>query len=206
MSNVDVQARRAFLRLAVLTAGCAWAGPAHADDAAAVAKINAFYAALLDNMRAGGAFSARANRLGPVVDRTFDIAAMTRFAVGPSWATTPAATQAGLIAAFRRLVIATYAHNFASFSGERFVVDPAVQVRGVDRFVQSRVVPSHGQPEPLVYRMRDSGGGSWTIIDVYYRNSVSELTTRRSEFSAILRDSGAQALIAHINRLADHLT
>lgn len=199
--------KRALLQFAAISlfAG-GLSGPAFADDAAAVAKINAFYAALLENMRAGATlnFAGRAQRLGPVVDRTFDVPTMTRFAVGPTWLTTPPAVQASLTAAFRRLVIANYAHNFDSFSGERFVVEPAVQVRGVDRFVQSRLLPAHGAPVQLNYRMREGSGG-WQIIDVYYQNAISELTTRRSDFSSILRDGGAQALVTHINRLADRL-
>src|SRR5262249_16042636 len=124
-------------------------------------------------------------------------------AVGTTWPTIPAATQTALTAAFKRLVISNYAHNFDDFGGERFDIDPDVQVRGVDHIVQSNLVPTSGQPTKLAYRMRDSGG--WKIIDVYYQGSVSELTTRRAEFGSILAKGGPTALVTHINSLADKL-
>jgi ABC-type transporter MlaC component len=57
---------------------------------------------LISNMRDGRILSesGRLARLAPVVDRTFDIPAMTRLAVGPSWAKLTPAQQRQLIAAF----------------------------------------------------------------------------------------------------------
>jgi phospholipid transport system substrate-binding protein len=133
------------------------------------------------------------------VSRAFDIPTMIRFAVGPSWATIPPAQQQSLTDAFERLTVASYAHNFDSFSGERFEVDPNVVTRGPDKVVQTRIVP----PGVVIsYRMRQSGG-TWKIIDVFYNGSISQLTTRRADFSATLAKGGAPALIAHLNALAD---
>jgi phospholipid transport system substrate-binding protein len=136
------------------------------------------------------------------VTRAFDIPTMIRFAVGPGWSAIPAAQQQALTEAFQRLTVASYAHNFDSFSGERFEVDPNVVTRGPDKVVQSRIIPSGGAPVVISYRMRQSGG-AWKIIDVFYNGSISQLTTRRSDFSATLAHGGATALIAHLNQLAD---
>ena len=57
-------------------------------------------------------------------------------------------------------------------------------------------------PVTISYRMRENGG-AWKIIDVFYNGSISQLTTRRSDFSATLAQGGAPALIAHLNALAD---
>ena len=50
--------------------------------------VRSFYGVLLGNMREGRVLgeSGRLARLAPVVDRSFDIPAMTRLAIGPSWA------------------------------------------------------------------------------------------------------------------------
>jgi phospholipid transport system substrate-binding protein len=47
-----------------------------------------------------------------------------------------------------------------------------------------------------------ASGGSWKIIDVFYRNSISQIATRRSDFASIMAKSGAKALIAHLDSLA----
>jgi phospholipid transport system substrate-binding protein len=36
---------------------------------------------------------------------------------------------------------------------------------------------------------------AWRLIDVYLSGTVSELATRRSEFSAVLRRGGPEALV-----------
>jgi phospholipid transport system substrate-binding protein len=75
--------------------------------------------------------------------------------------------------------------------------------RGIDKVVQTRLIPGHDQPVSLIYRMRESGG-VWKIIDVYY-GSISQLTTRRSDFAGPVASGGAQALITHLNSLSDDL-
>ena len=172
-----------------------------ADPAAGTVQI--LNSGLMTIMRAGaGAGQAgRARTIAPVVDRTFDIALMTRLAVGPSWTKIAPVDQAGLVAAFRALTVAQYAKNFDSFSGESFAMVPQVETRGGDRLVRTTLVVPNGGSEALNYRLRQSGG-QWKIIDVYYRNAISQLATRRSEFARPLATGGAPALIAHLNRLA----
>ena len=128
-----------------------------------MAQIDAFDAALLSVMKAGKA-AGRGPRPDPglAVARAFDIPTMIKFAVGPSWSTIPASQQQSLTEAFQRLTIASYAHNFDGFSGERFATDPNVVTRGPDKVVQSRIVPTSGAPVTISYRMRESGG-TWKI-------------------------------------------
>jgi phospholipid transport system substrate-binding protein len=154
-------------------------------------------------MRAGATAgqSGRAHMIAPVIDRTFDIPLMTRLAVGPSWTGFSSADQAGLVTAFRALTVAQYAKNFDSFSGERFTMVPQVETRGGDKLVRTTLNSSGSNTEVLNYRLRQNGG-QWKIIDVYYRNSISQLATRRSDFTRVLASGGARALITHLNRLA----
>lgn len=169
----------------------------------AIGTVNVLNSGLIASMRAGSAAgqTGRARIVTPVIDRAFDIALMTRLAVGPGWTTMSAADQSGLVAAFRALTIAQYARNFDSFGGESFSVAPQVETRGGDKLVRTTLNVPRGSAEALNYRLRASGG-QWKIIDVYYRNSISQLATRRSEFARPLATGGAQGLIAHLNRLA----
>ena len=156
---------------------------------------------LIAIMKAKGTAKSRATAIAPVIDRTFDLPLMTRLAVGTGWTTIAPAEQQALVAAFRRLTIAQYAANFDSFGGEKFTIDPKVEARGTDRLVRTRLVPASGQPESLAYRLRQSGG-DWKIIDVFYRNAISQVATRRSDFASVLAKGGAKALVAHLDSLA----
>ncbi len=177
--------------------------PARAEDTdPAVARIRAFYDALLGVMKDAERLGVRGryDRLAPVIRRTFDLAAMTRIAVGQDWNSIPPDQQAMLVDALGK--IATYASRFDGYSGERFEVDPATETRNTGRIVHTRLVPSAGVPITLDYLMRGSGN-DWKVVDVYLVGMISELATRRSEFLAILRDGGAPALVKQLREQAD---
>jgi phospholipid transport system substrate-binding protein len=156
---------------------------------------------LLRIMKAGGTASSRAATIGPVLDKSFDLSLMARLAVGPGWTTVSPADQQALVAAFRRMTTAQYARNFDSFSGESFTVDLQVQQRGGDKLVRTTLNIPKQAPVAISYRLRQSGG-SWKIIDVFYRNSISQIATRRSDFAAALQKGGAKSLIAHMDGIA----
>ncbi|MDQ2859396.1 MAG: ABC transporter substrate-binding protein [Pseudomonadota bacterium] len=175
---------------------------AEADPGAA--RIDAFDHALIDTMKEGPSLGAmgRYRKLAPAVEETFNLPVMTQFAVGPAWAGMSQADHQALIKAFTRLSIASYAHNFDRFGGERFTIDPKVETRGPDKIVQAHLITT-GKTVNLIYRMRQSAGG-WKIVDVYY-DAISQLTTRRSDFAAPLASGGAKGLIAHLTTTSDKL-
>lgn len=172
----------------------------------AVSQIQGFYSSLVSTMKRGPDLGLRGRyqALAPAIDAAFDIPTMIRFIVGPTWSSLSDSDQKALIEGFRRLTIANYASNFDSFHGERFDVDPTVLTHGEDHIVQSTLTSGAGKQVPLLYRMRDTTG-SWKIIDVLLNGYVSELATRRSDFSATLASGGAPALVKQLNLLADNL-
>ncbi|MEO8374160.1 MAG: ABC transporter substrate-binding protein [Sphingomonas bacterium] len=175
---------------------------AQASDAAR-APVQSLCDGLIAIMKGGKAMGprGRAAAIGPVVDRVYDVPLMTRLTIGASWNTIAPADQTALVAAFRRMVIGQYATNFDSFSGEKFAIDPKVESRGTDSLVRTTLIVPRDQPVAIAYRLRASGG-SWKIVDVFYRNSISQLATRRSDFSRVLATGGAKALIRHLDALA----
>jgi phospholipid transport system substrate-binding protein len=180
------------------------AAPAQAQAAdAAIAPVQALNDGLLAIMKAGKAagVEGRATRIGPVVDRSFDLPLMTRLSIGSSWNSIAPADQTALVAAFRRLTISQYAKNFDGFSGETITIAPNVEARGSDRLVRTTLTGAKGDANPISYRLRQSGG-QWKIIDVFYKNSISQLATRRSDFASALATGGAKGLIAHLDQLA----
>lgn len=173
---------------------------AQASDPAQ-APVKALDDGLLGIMKSGKPAAARATAIGPVIDRSFDLPLMTRLSVGAGWTTASAADQSALVAAFRRMTVAQYAKNFDSWSGQAFTIDPKVDTRGGDRLVRTTLSSKSGSPTALSYRLRQSGG-SWKIIDVFYRNSISQLATRRADFASVLQSGGAKALVGHLDSLA----
>lgn len=190
--------------LTSLAAMAAVAAPAalHAQAAdPARATVAALDDGLLRIMKAGGSVSARAAAIGPVVDRAYDLPLMARLAVGPQWTSLTPADQQALTTAFRRMTIQQYARNFDSYSGESFAIAPQVESRGGDKLVRTTLNVPKEAPVAIAYRLRASAGG-WKIIDVFYRNAISQLSTRRADFAGVLQKGGARALIAHMDAIS----
>lgn len=193
-----------LMRLALPAAAFAAVAPLSAQTAdPARATVQTLDDGLLAIMKGGAALGrqGRAARIGPVVDQTFDIALITRLSVGPDWTKVAAADQAVLVAAMRRLTVAQYAANFSDWSGESFAIAPAIETRGSDKLVRTTLSAPKGAATAIGYRLRATGG-KWRVVDVYYRNAISQLATRRADFEAIFAKGGARALIAHLDDLA----
>src|SRR5260370_11458307 len=106
--------------------------------------------------------------------------------------------------AFERYICAIYADRFDSYSGE------TLQITGEQRsttgtVITTEIIKSDGEPVHLNYLLRQNAG-IWQIVDVYLNGTISELATRRSEFSSILRAQGIAGLIVMLNTKADLLT
>ena len=99
-----------------------------------------------------------------------------------------------------RYIAAIYAERFDNFSGEQLKVIGEQSSPG-GTIITSQIVKSTGEPVNINYLVRQNGGG-WQIADVYLNGTISELATRRSEFSGILRSGGINGLITARNNKA----
>ena len=176
---------------------------AAADSGAApVALVERLYATLLAVMKEAKklSFDERYKRLAPAIEQAFDLGLMTRIAIGPGWAGLAPDQQQRLGAAFARYTISNYANRFDDYGGERFEVSPKAAPNPNGVVVESRLVKSNGEKVNLNYLLRQDAAGSWKIIDVYLSGTISELATRRSEFSTVLQRGGADALVQLIEQ------
>src|SRR5438093_346635 len=150
--------RRLLLACATLLAASFSAGAASDVADPAVVKIRTFYDTLLTVMQQADKLGIRGryDKLAPSIHTTFDLAAMTRIAIGPGWNSIAPEQQAALVENFSRMTIATYANRFDGYSGERFEVAPASEARTTGRIVRSKLVPSSGESITLDYLMRGS--------------------------------------------------
>lgn len=205
---IDLIGRRHAVTTLCLALAALWvpslAAAAEIDPAAS--RISGFYAVLLDTMKTAQRTPVRAryDKLEPAVRATFDLAAMTRIAVGPTWTSIPGEEQQALLEQFARLTIATYANRFDGYSGERFEVERATEARGENRIVRSALLKAQGGSVALNYLVHPIGG-DWKAIDVYLSGTISELATRRSEFGTLLRSGGPKVLIDSLRQRADKL-
>ena len=145
----------------------------------------------------------RYDKLAPAIRATFDMAAMTRIAVGLGWAGLSESQKSRLTDAFGRFITATFAERFDDFSGETFEVRGATPITaGV--LVENHLVKPNGEHIRINYLTHQTANG-WEAVDVYLDGTISELAVRRSEFTSILKQSGPEGLIAALERKSQQL-
>ena len=179
--------------------------PVHAAAANGGDVVQSLYDALLITMKNGRTLgqSGRFTQLAPVIRRSFDIATMTRLAVGPSWGGLGEAQRQQVTESFGRYISAVYADRFDSYDGQRLEVT-GEQPGPSGVMVRSQIIKANGEPVKVDYMMRLSGD-NWLISDIYLDGAISEVATRRSEFAAILKTEGIDGLISALNRKAEIL-
>jgi phospholipid transport system substrate-binding protein len=161
------------------------------------AVISRFYDTLLSVMKEAKhlSFDQRYQRVAPAVTQTFNLALMSRLAIGPEWVKLQPAQQQRLTDVFSRYTISVYANRFDDYNGERFNVDPAPTTDPNGILVHSSLTKSDGDKVTLNYLVRQGGDGAWQVIDVYLNGTISELATRRSEFVGVIQQNGADGLV-----------
>jgi phospholipid transport system substrate-binding protein len=170
----------------------------HTASASGADTVRSFYSVLLNVMRNGPSLGqqGRYAQIAPAVQQDFNVPFMTRLAVGPDWSTLTPAQQGQVVTAFTRYIAAVYAERFDNYAGEKLeVLGERPGPSGT--IVQSRIVKSDGDPVNINYLIVNG-----QIGDVYLNGTISELATRRSEFSSILRSQGVDGLIAALNNKA----
>lgn len=190
--------------LAVLAcAAPAFAGvPAVSAVAVAPVAVSAgdvvknFYAVLTDTMKQGDqlGFAGRYKKLDPVLRQTFNLPLMARLSVGMVWGSATPAEQEQITRAFSEFSIATYASRFATYDGEQFSVVGEKPASG-GTMIETTLKPKDGDAVTLNYLMRQDETGAWRIVDVFLNGAISELATRRAEFSSVIKRDGISALV-----------
>ncbi|MBV8090986.1 MAG: ABC transporter substrate-binding protein, partial [Alphaproteobacteria bacterium] len=164
--------------------------------------VRRVYGELLNTMQHASTLGAkgRYQQLEPVVRASFDVPFMARLSIGPSWSRLSVEQKQRAAQAYGRYIAAVYATRFDEYTGQRFEILGEQQIKH-GTLVKTQIIKANGEPVSINYVMHDNDT-AWQIRDVYLSGAISELATRRSEFSAILRSSGIDALIASLNKKA----
>jgi len=164
-------------------------------------EIQKYYDVLYDTWQRADelGFRGRFELLEPVVRETFNMTYIAEFTIGRYWKTLTEEQKAALIEAVTRLSAATYASRFDEYSGERFVILDQKETKRGDLIVLTNIIDAKGKPVDINYLMRRSDS-SWRIVDVHLKGTISELATRRSEYTSVMKREGFDGLIAAIDK------
>ena len=177
-------------------APCGVSAPAGADGKTPTRVIERFHAALLAVAREAESlgYEGRFRRLAPAVEEAFDLDYMAEKVVGGPWKRLAPTEQQRWRLTFGQFMKANYAGRFNRFSGQSFETlgnEPGAHGTAI---VRTRLHNPAGEDVDLNYRLRTTPAG-WRTIDIFLKGTVSELALRRSEYAAVLRREGFDALL-----------
>jgi phospholipid transport system substrate-binding protein len=150
-------------------------------------------------------FEGRVETLGPVLPEVFDLGFMAEKSVGRHWKTASPEDQQRLVATFTRYIVANYAGRFTGWDGQKFEIQGDEPSARGTMLVLTHLLDPNRETVSLDYRLRKTDESGWQIIDVYLDGTVSELALRRSEYSALIKREGFQALLAKLDERIETL-
>lgn len=149
--------------------------------------------------------SQRVARMQKLIDKTFDVDAISRFVLGPY---APQAT-AEEFREFKRLYRVYVAHNYAGlfrrYSGVKVKMTRQIKRPNGNTIVDGVVRQADGTQVALQMQLRPADD-SFKAVDIHVEG-VSMPLNHRKQFSSIIRQQGGsvRGLIAALRRLVDKL-
>ena len=157
--------------------------------------VEAFHAGLIQVMKTPG-LAERQALLTPIVALSFDFNAIGRISLGRSWRKMEEPARIEFADLLQRLVVATYTSRFGQYQGQTFNTIEVSNLRRGRKQVHTQLVTKE-QTVNLDYQLDETDQG-WRIYDVV-ANGVSDLSLKKSNYSALLKQGGMDAVITSIN-------
>jgi phospholipid transport system substrate-binding protein len=188
---------------AVFLVSTTLAGPARAGRAEVEAFVEDLGNKVVTLLKSGdlATFSEREAAFRDILIEDFDIGAISRAALGPSWRDLSSDGITAYQDAFTDFVVRVYAVRFRGYSGESFNVTDVADWYDGDFAVRTEIEFSNASvPINLDFIVREYDG-IYKIIDVYVEGT-SMLITQRSEFSAVIDRYGLEGLLDELRARA----
>lgn len=128
----------------------------------------------------------------------FDMAKMTRLAVGKSWRQATADQQKQLVREFQTLLVRSYGAAYSAYRHVKVDVKP-LRMNGDEDDVTVKtqiLLPGGAPPVAVDYAMNATPGG-WKVYNVVVEG-VSLVTTYRNEFATQIEQGGIEGLIRNL--------
>lgn len=161
--------------------------------------ITRLHDTLISVMREGQTlgYHGRYAKLAPVITDSYDFPTIARLVIGRHWTELSEEQQEQFLDIFERLTIATYAARFDDYNDQKFVELAHEALKSTRIMIKTELVRPADESVSLNYLLHQRDG-KWRIINAI-ANGVSDLSLKRAEYSAILKEQGFEALLAKIS-------
>ncbi len=145
---------------------------------------------------------AKASKFKDLLEDSFDMNTIARFALGRYWRTASDAQKKEYMDLFKKMIVTVYTARFNDYEGQKFETRSVRQDGDKDAIVSSFLVPDNGSEVQIDWRVRKKNG-SYQVIDVMVEG-VSMSVTQRSDFSSVIQRGGGNidVLLEHLRQQA----
>lgn len=160
--------------------------------------VNYLHAKLLEVMKKADEldYAARYKILEPVISTNFDTPLIAKVILSRQWDELNEEKRREFIELFNQLSTATYASRFDSYDGEEFNIITSEQLKKGRLLLKTELTRNSKKPVNLDYLMHKNNG-HWMIISVI-ADGVNDLSLKRAEYAAVIRDKGYDGLLDDI--------
>ncbi len=169
---------------------------------AAVEQLNGAILRALHSPSASN-FNTRVAMLHPLMVSAFDYPFMARIAAGRYWKDFSPAQQERYVKLFTDLSVATAASRFKAQPNAALAVTGQRDGPRETKLVETTLVLPRKDPRVISYLMRKDEQGNWRAIDIFFESRVSELSTKRSEYTSILGKEGISGFLTALQKKYD---
>jgi phospholipid transport system substrate-binding protein len=132
--------------------------------------------------------AVREQHVREILESSFDIAAIGRFAMGTYWRDASETQRSEYLGLFENSLVTTYTNRFEDYSGQTLKVNGFIASGDTDSIVSSQVVQKDGPSVNVEWRVRKVGS-NFKIVDVVVEG-ISMSITQRSDFTSVIQRSG----------------
>jgi phospholipid transport system substrate-binding protein len=177
------------------------ASPLWADieqESAIQVPVDQLHESLLSIMQSAGStpYQERYALIENTITNKFNTALISRVVLSRYWKSLDEKAQTDFIDLFNRLTISTYVNRFNSFNGESFR-NISIEPMKKNRFmVKTELIKADGGLVSFNYIVQNDNE-QWKIISVI-ANGINDLSLKRAEYSAVIKDKGFDALVGSL--------
>lgn len=171
-----------------------WSGAAAAVGGDARGFVDSVGKKVLEVVNGSASESQKQQQLQQMFTEYADSDWMGKFALGAAWNQANQEQRDRYLDAYHRYMLARYTSRFADYTGARYDITSVKNETNGQFTVSMKIkTPGEAQDTTAGYRLR-AEGESFKIIDIIVEN-LSQITTQRSEFGAVVQQKGIDGLI-----------
>tara|TARA_B100000989_G_C19530348_1_gene469320 strand:+ start:2292 stop:2831 length:540 start_codon:yes stop_codon:yes gene_type:complete len=134
------------------------------------------------------------------LENIYDYKRMIKFIYGKKWFSLNIGQKKILQDLFLEYITLNYSKRFSGIRNLKFQLNDTEKFAPKKIMVKTTLIVNENEPVNINYILALNEREEWKVFDVLYLGSISEISTKKSEFSSFLKKDGPEKLIEVMQR------